>query len=93
MVDGDAVEHARVGEVLQSRDGRLARQAGAALGRAFAGDLQHRVVAERIEVVGVLVAAVDGDHARRHHIGVTVRDEQPIARLGQRCGWCLPLSI
>lgn len=84
--DADAVERTCVGKVLQPRDGRLARQAGTALGRAVDRDLERRVVAERIEVVGVLVAAGDGDHARRHHIGVTVRDEQPIARLGQRSG-------
>ena len=56
------------------------------LRRAVASYLQRRIVAQRIEVVGILVAAGDGDHARRHHVGIRVCDKQRIARVGQRCG-------
>ena len=51
VADADAGQRAPVGEVLQARDGRLAHQIGAALRRAFAGDHQGRIGAQRIEVV------------------------------------------
>ena len=37
-----------------------------------------------IEVVGVLVAAGDGEHARAQNIGDAVRHQQRIARIGDQ---------
>ena len=82
----DLVERPRIGEVLEPRDGRLARNVVTALGRTLAGDQQGRIVAQRIEIVGVLVAGRDRHHARRHHRAVAVDDEQLVARIGQRVG-------
>ncbi len=41
-------------------------------------------MAQRVEIVGVLVADRDRHHARRHHDAIGVRDEQRVARAGQR---------
>ena len=82
----DPVQRAGVGEVLQARDGRLARNAAAGLRRTLAGDHQRGIVAQRIEVVGILVAGGDRHHARRHHRPIGVDDEQRVAPVGQRIG-------
>jgi uncharacterized protein YaiI (UPF0178 family) len=86
VADADAVERARVGDVLQARDGRLAGQALAALRCALAGDHQGRIEAQGVEVVGILVARCDRHHARRHHGAVAVGDEERVALIGQRVG-------
>lgn len=75
MADADPVERLDVGDVLEPRDGRLAGNIVPAFGRAVAGDQQRRIMAQRVEIVGVLVASRDGHHARRDHGGVGVRDE------------------
>ena len=58
----------------------------AALGRSVAGDQQRRIVAQRVEIVGILIARRDRHHARRHHGAVAVHDEQLIAGIRQRIG-------
>ena len=52
-----------------------------AVGRAAAGELEAGVGAQMIEVVSILVAAGNGQHAGAQDIGDTVRDEQRIARI------------
>ena len=42
-----------------------------------------------IEVIGVFVAAADGQHARAQDVGDAVRDEQRIARIGDQRGQAL----
>ena len=54
-----------------------------AFGCAVAGDQKRRVVAQRVEIVGVLVTRANRHYARRHHCGVGVRDEQRVAWIGQ----------
>ena len=80
----DPVQRAGVGEVLQPRDRRLARNVVTALRRTLAGDHQRGIVAQRIEVVAILVAGGDRHHARRHHRAIGVDDEQRVARVRQR---------
>jgi hypothetical protein len=43
-------------------------------------------VAQRVEVVGILLAGRDRHHARRHHRTIGVDDEQLVARVRQRIG-------
>ena len=80
----DLVERPGIGEVLEPRDGRLARNVVTALGRTLAGDQQRGILAQRVEVIGILVAGGDRHHARRHHGTIGVDDEQRIARIRQR---------
>ena len=84
--DADPVQRLDVSEVLQPRDRRLARNIVAAFGRAVAGDQQRGIVTQRIEIVAILVARRDRHHARRDHCRIGVRDEQRIARVGERPG-------
>jgi hypothetical protein len=58
----------------------------AALGRTLAGDQQRGIVAQRVEVVGILLAGRNRHHARRHHRAIGVDDEQLVARVRQRIG-------
>ena len=82
----DPVQRAGVGEVLQARDGRLARNVVAALRRTLAGDQQSGIVAQRVEIVGILVAGGDRHHARGRHRAIGVGDEQRVGRVGKRIG-------
>ena len=86
VADADLIERARVGDVLQARDGRLAGNAVATLRLAVAGQHQGRVEAQRIEIVRILMARRDRHHARGHHGAVAVDDEQRIAPVGHRVG-------
>ena len=78
VADADLIERARVGDVLQARDGRLAGKAVAALRRAVAGEHQTRVEAQVVEIVGILMARRGRHHARGHHGAVAVGDEELI---------------
>ena len=71
--DADPIQRPRVGEVLQARDGRLARDVVTGLRRTLAGDQQRGVLAQRVEVIGILVAGGDRHHARGHLIEVETR--------------------
>ena len=75
-----------VGEVLQARDGGLARDAAAGLRRTLARDHQRGIVARRIEIVGILVASGDRHHARGHHRPIGMDDQERIAPVGKRVG-------
>ena len=66
----------------QVRD-RLTGNIVTAFGCAVAGDQERRVVAQRVEIVGVLVTRANRHHARRYHGGVGVCNEQRVARIGQ----------
>jgi len=44
------------------------------------------VVAQRVKIVGVLVATGDGHHTGGDHVGIRVRDEQRVARVRERLG-------
>jgi hypothetical protein len=67
--------------VLPARHGRLRAQIMAAVWQATAGEFEPGVCAEVIEVVGVLVAAGDGEHAGTQDVGDAMRHEQRIARV------------
>ena len=82
----DPVERPGIDRVLQSRQGRLAHQVDAALGRAVAGDLQCGIGLEPVDVVAILVAGGDHHHAGLHHVGVGVGHQQRIACIRHRCG-------
>ena len=57
-------------------------QVMAAVGQASAGELEAGVGAQVVEVVGILVAASDGEHTGSQDGGDVVRHEQRIARIG-----------
>jgi hypothetical protein len=86
VTDADPVQRARVGQVLQARDRRLAWQAVATLRLAIAGDHQGRIEAQGVKIVAILIAGRDRHHARGHHGAVAVRDEERVALVGQRVG-------
>ena len=48
--------------------------------------MQRGVMAQRVEVVGILVAGGDRHHACRHHRAIGVDDEERVARVGKRVG-------
>ena len=58
----------------------------AGLRRTLARDHERGIVAQRIEVVGILVAGGDRHHACGHHRAIGVDDEQRVARVGKRIG-------
>ena len=68
--------------VLQPRHRRLRAQGGARLRRAPDRHLEHRIGAQRVAVVRVLVAGRDGEHAKAQHVGDRVRDAVGIATVG-----------
>jgi len=53
---------------------RLRAQIAARLGQAPAGEFECRFGAQEVEVVGVLVAAGDGENASADHVSERVRD-------------------
>ena len=57
------------GRVLQAAHGGLGAERAAALRRLPCGQLEHRVRAERVAVVGVLVTVGDGERAKAQHGG------------------------
>ena len=82
----------QVGQVLQSRAGRLRAQIRPAVGQPPAGKLEGRVAAQEVKVVGVLVAAGDGEDAGAQNVGHRVfharritwivdRRSQPVGQL------------
>ena len=69
--------------VLQSRQGWLGGESGATVRKAFAGDLEGRVMAQRIKIVAVLVTAGNRKHALTDHGGVIVDRTPRVARIIQ----------
>jgi len=84
LAEPDADQRAPVGQVLEPRQRRLAHQIGAALRRPADADLQGRIALERVDIVAVLVAGRDHQHARQRHLGVAVTDAGGIAHVGER---------
>lgn len=80
--DADAIERSGVGGILEPRDRRLARKIDAALGCAIAGNQKRGIAAQRVDVVGILVAGRDRHHPGGDHVRIGVRDEQRITRIG-----------
>ena len=52
--------------------------------QAAAGELEAGIGAQVVEVVGILVAAGDGEHARPQDVGDAVGDERRVARVGDQ---------
>jgi hypothetical protein len=65
---GRAQQHPAVGQVLQSRDRRLRAQIGRRR-QPLQRQLEHRIAAQRIGVVAVLVAGRDHQHAKADDLG------------------------
>ena len=62
----------------------------AAVRETATSELEAGVRAQVVEVVGILVAASDGEHAGAQNIGDAVRHEQRVARIGNQI--CQPIS-
>ena len=84
LAEPDARQRTPVGQILEPRQRRLAHQIGAALRRASDSDLQGRIKAQRIDVITVLVAGRDHEHARQCHLGVAVTNTGRITIVTQR---------
>ena len=50
--------------VFQARNGGLTGQSGLALGSSSAGELERRIVSERVQVVGIFISRSDCEHSR-----------------------------
>src|SRR5215204_2639046 len=68
--------------VLAARHGRLAHQVRTALRQPPAGELEGGVGAQAVEIVGVFVAAGDGEDAREQNLGQRVNHPRRITRIG-----------
>ena len=62
----------------------------AAARQASAGKLEAGIAPQVVEVVGILVATSDGEHAGAQDVGDAVRHEQGIARIGNQP--CQPIG-
>ena len=70
---------AQPGRILPARDGRLRAQVGAAVGQPAASQLEPRIGAQPVEIVGILPAAGDGKDAGAQDIGQPMGDPVRIA--------------
>ena len=70
--------------VLPARHGRLRAGVGAAVRQPSAGQLEARIAAQLVEVVGVLVAAGDRQDARPQDVGRAVAHQQRMAPVGDQ---------
>jgi len=68
------------------RQRRLRTQVCARVGKPPASELESGVDAQRVEIVGVLVAAGDRQDAGAHHVRQRVRDAQRVAAIGKAMG-------
>ncbi|MHC2608456.1 hypothetical protein ACVMHZ_009922 [Bradyrhizobium liaoningense] len=80
----DHVAQAR--SILQPRQRRLGTQIAARVRQPSAGQLECGIGPQMIEVVGVLVAAADREHARAEHIDKAVHDPRRIAPIREHPG-------
>ena len=81
---GHAHHLAQGRRILPTRHRRLRAQIIAAIGQTPAGQLEAGIGAQMIEIVGVLIAAGDGEHAGAQDVDDTVRHQQRIARIGNQ---------
>ena len=72
--------------VLQPAHGRLRAKVAAALGTAADSQLQERVEPQPVEIVAVLVAAADRQHARLDQLVEPMLDPGWIATIGKAAG-------
>src|ERR1700748_1025584 len=68
--------------VFEPRQGRLGTQVAPAVGQPSAGELERRIAAQHVEVVGILVAAADRKRPRPDHVGDRMGDARAIAPIG-----------
>lgn len=68
--------------VLPARQGRLRAQVRSAVGQAAAGQLEGRVAAQGVEVVGIFPAAGDGQDAGAQDVRQSMDDARRIAVIG-----------
>ena len=81
---GHAHHLAQARRILPTRHRRLRAQIIAGIGQAPAGQLEAGIGAQMIEIVGVLIAAGDREHAGAQNVGDAVRHQQRIARIGDQ---------
>ena len=86
LAEPDPGQRAPIGKVLEPRQGRLAHEVSAGHGAATDGNLQRRIGAQCVDVVAILVAGRDHQHARLHHLGIAVLDASGIAFVAQTSG-------
>ena len=71
---------------LQPRDGGLAHQVEAGLGQTAAGELECRIGAEVVEVVGILIPAGNRQDTRQQDLGERVHDPTRVTPVGDHRG-------
>ncbi len=69
--------------ILQPRQRRLRTQVRAGVGQPSAGKLERRIGAQEIQIVGILIAAGDGEDAGADHVGAGMADARWIAMVGK----------
>jgi hypothetical protein len=69
--------------ILHPRQRRLRAQIAARLGQAAARQLERWIGSQKVQIVGVLVAAGDGVDARPDHVGAGMKDARGIATVGK----------
>ena len=77
---------AQPGRILPARDGRLRAQLDAAVGQPAASQLEPRIGAQPVEIVGILPAAGDGKDAGAQDIGQPMGDPLRIAAVRDHPG-------
>jgi hypothetical protein len=77
----DRVLQAR--RILHARQRRLRTQIGPGFRQSTASQLERRIGAQKVEIVGILVAASDGVDARPDHVGAGMSDARGIAPIGK----------
>ncbi len=83
---GEPDHVAQAWSVFQPRQGGLRAQVDPGVGQPAAGELEGGVGAQGVEIVGVLVAAADGEEARPDHVGEAVGDAGRISAVRDQAG-------
>jgi hypothetical protein len=83
---GQADHVAQARSILQARQRRLGTQIATGVRQPSAGQLECRIGPQMIEVVGVLVAAADREHAIAEHIDKAVHNPRRIAPIRETPG-------
>jgi hypothetical protein len=72
--------------VLQPRQRRLGTQIASRVRQPPASQLERRIGAQMIQIVGVLIAAADREHASAEHIDKTVHHPRRVAPIREHPG-------
>ena len=83
---GQPHQFTRRRRILPAAHGRLARQTMDAAGQLTERQLEPRIMAQRIEIVGILIAAGDRQHASAQDVAEVVDDAALVARVGNAGG-------